>query len=64
MTTVLNTVPREQVEKAVALLESQAAFKEDVFDQMSSITWDMIETMDHGGMTCITYGFARAASSL
>jgi peptidoglycan/xylan/chitin deacetylase (PgdA/CDA1 family) len=51
MTTALKTVPRNELDRAVSVLESQALFHKEVFDQMSPMTWDMIETMHRGGMT-------------
>jgi peptidoglycan/xylan/chitin deacetylase (PgdA/CDA1 family) len=51
MTAFLNAFPRRELEKAIAALERQVSFDNDLREELSPLTWDMVETLHRGGMT-------------
>jgi peptidoglycan/xylan/chitin deacetylase (PgdA/CDA1 family) len=51
MTAVLNGFPEQHVEMAITALEQKVSCSQDVFKQMMPLTWEMIETMNRGGMS-------------
>ena len=51
MTAVLTIVPRQQLETAVTELENELSLKTDLLDEMTPLSWEMIQTMYRGGMT-------------
>jgi|SRR6516225_311061 len=51
MTEILKTFPRHEIEGAIALLENQVSFRNDLLREMVPLNWDMIETMHRAGMT-------------
>jgi peptidoglycan/xylan/chitin deacetylase (PgdA/CDA1 family) len=51
MTTVLNTLPRHHVDRLISALENYVSINKDLLDDMTPLTWEMVETMHRGGMT-------------
>jgi len=51
MTVVLNALPQDQIEIVLAALEEQVCVRRDHFEEISPLTWGMIETMHRGGVT-------------
>jgi peptidoglycan/xylan/chitin deacetylase (PgdA/CDA1 family) len=51
MTAVLNSFPRQNVERAVDALETLISSRRDLLQEMVPLSWSMIETMHRGGMT-------------
>jgi len=51
MTVVLNSFPRQEVEKAIDALEDRISSRKDLLYEMAPLSWGMIETMHRGGMT-------------
>lgn len=51
MTVVLNALPQDQIEIVLSALEEQVCVHRDHFDEISPLTWEMIETMHRGGIT-------------
>jgi peptidoglycan/xylan/chitin deacetylase (PgdA/CDA1 family) len=51
MTTVLNSVSQDHIEMVLSALEDQVCVGRDHFEEISPLTWQMIETMHRGGIT-------------
>src|SRR6185369_8154853 len=55
MTTTLNSFAQEQVESALALLHEQNPIPAHELEQMTPLTWDMVETMHRQGTTIASH---------
>ena len=51
MTLLLNSLPQQRVETVIAALQNHVPIYDDSLDEMTPLTWDMVETMHRGGMT-------------
>ena len=51
MTAVLNALPQDEIEIVLATLEEHVYVRRDQLDDISPLTWGMIETMHQNGIT-------------
>src|SRR5262245_3508583 len=51
MTIALNAFPQEQIVRVLAFLDERFPVPQHELDEMTALTWDMIETMHRGGIT-------------
>jgi peptidoglycan/xylan/chitin deacetylase (PgdA/CDA1 family) len=51
MTAVLKALPQDQIEIVLAALEEHVSVKRDQLEEISPLTWEMLETMHRGGIT-------------
>jgi peptidoglycan/xylan/chitin deacetylase (PgdA/CDA1 family) len=51
MTILLNTMPRNNVERAMAALERSMSFDRKLLEEFTPLTWEMLEAMHKSGIT-------------
>jgi peptidoglycan/xylan/chitin deacetylase (PgdA/CDA1 family) len=51
MTTLLSALPQQDIERVLPALERHVSLGNESLDEIAPLTWEMIKTMQHGGIT-------------